>query len=232
MKSGASVPQSPTFARAAAAAPAVRTAIAAHDGVHPAAAGSRARAPSIAPTAALGLLPSGMSSTRAFEPLHVAVLTVSDTRTSDDDISGKVIADRLAEAGHRVGARAIVRDDEVVIRQQLVAWIDGSGIDAIVATGGTGLASRDVTPEALAPLITKPIPGFGELFRWLSFEEIGVSTIQSRAEAARCGDTFVFLLPGSPGAVKLAMDRLVLPQLDVRHRPCNLAELLPHASRS
>lgn len=160
-------------------------------------------------------------------PLRIAALTVSDTRSEADDVSGATVAERLESAGHRVHARAIVRDEVSAIRQHLATWIDDADVDAIVATGGTGLSSRDVTPEALAPLVTKHIPGFGELFRWLSLEEIGVSTIQSRAEAARCRDTFVFLLPGSPGAVRLAMDRIVIPQLDVRHRPCNLAELLP-----
>jgi molybdenum cofactor biosynthesis protein B len=159
--------------------------------------------------------------------LHVAVLTVSDTRSESDDVSGATAVERLEGAGHHVQARAIVRDEMLEIRARLSEWIADAEIDAVVATGGTGLSRRDVTPEALAPLVTKAIPGFGELFRQLSLEEIGVSTLQSRAEAARCGDTFVFLLPGSPGAVRLAMDRIVIPQLDVRHRPCNLAELLP-----
>lgn len=160
-------------------------------------------------------------------PLIVAVLTVSDTRSQADDVSGATAVELLEAAGHRVAARAIVRDEVLQIREQLSAYIADPAIDAVVVTGGTGLSRRDVTPEALAPLVTKAIPGFGELFRWLSFDQIGVSTIQSRAEAARCEDTFVFLLPGSPGAVRLAMERIVVPQLDIRHRPCNLAEMLP-----
>lgn len=160
-------------------------------------------------------------------PLFVAVLTVSDTRSEADDVSGTTAVELLQAAGHRVPARAIVRDEVLQIRERLAAYVADPGVDAVVVTGGTGLSRRDVTPEALAPLVTKAIPGFGELFRWLSFDQIGVSTIQSRAEAARCDDTFVFLLPGSPGAVRLAMERIIVPQLDVRHRPCNLAEMLP-----
>src|SRR5262249_29316473 len=162
-----------------------------------------------------------------FIPVHVAVLTVSDTRTIETDTSGTYIVDRLTEVGHRIVARAIVKDGELVIRAQLAQWIADPGIDVVIATGGTGVTPRDVTPEALAPLVTKPIPGFGELFRWLSYEEIGTSTIQSRAEAALCGQTYVFLLPGSTGAVKTAMEKILLSQLDHRHRPCNFVELFP-----
>ena len=118
----------------------------------------------------------------------------------------QIIADRLTEVGHRIVARQIVIDSETAIRSQLAAWIADSGVDVVIATGGTGVTPRDVTPEALAPLITKPIPGFGELFRWVSFEEIGTSTIQSRAEAALCDQTYVFLLPGSPGGVRTALE--------------------------
>ena len=166
-------------------------------------------------------------SERAFIPVNVAVLTVSDTRTLDDDRSGRVILEHLSEAGHVIAARAIVRDNRDTIRDQLRAWIDDAGVDVVIATGGTGVTPRDITPEAMAPLVTKPIPGFGELFRWLSYQEIGTSTIQSRAEAALCGSTYVFLLPGSPGAVRTAMTRILLQQLDHRHRPCNFVELLP-----
>ena len=160
-------------------------------------------------------------------PVRVAVLTVSDTRTLENDGSGAYIVDRLTEAGHQLVARALVKDGELVIRAQLAQWIADPGIDVVIATGGTGVTPRDVTPEALAPLVTKPIPGFGELFRWLSFQEIGTSTIQSRAEAALCDTTYVFLLPGSTGAVRTAMDKILLSQLDIRHRPCNFVELLP-----
>jgi len=126
-----------------------------------------------------------------------------------------------------VVAREIVTDNRDAIRALMQSWIDDRGIDVIIATGGTGVTPRDVTPEAMAPLVTKPIPGFGELFRWISYQEIGTSTIQSRAEAALCGQTYVFLLPGSTGAVKTAMTKILLEQLDVRHRPCNFVELLP-----
>jgi len=162
-----------------------------------------------------------------FIPVNVAVLTVSDTRTPDTDTSGKYIADRLSEVGHRIVARTIVKDGELVIRAQLAAWIADPGVDVVIATGGTGVTPRDVTPEALAPLITKPIPGFGELFRWLSFQEIGTSTIQSRAEAALCGQTYVFLLPGSTGGVRTGLEKILIPQLDHRFKPCNFVMLLP-----
>src|SRR5262252_4538377 len=163
----------------------------------------------------------------AFIPVHVAILTVSDTRTIETDTSGKYIADRLTEVGHHIAARAIVKDGELAIRAQLAIWIADPGVDVIIATGGTGVTPRDVTPEALAPLITKSIPGFGELFRWLSFQEIGTSTIQSRAEAALCGQTYVFLLPGSTGGVRTGVEKILIPQLDHRQKPCNFVMLLP-----
>ena len=159
--------------------------------------------------------------------VNVAVLTVSDTRTLETDASGKYIADRLTEVGHRIVARTIVKDGELVIRAQLAQWIADPGVDVIIATGGTGVTPRDVTPEALAPLVTKSIPGFGELFRWLSFQEIGTSTIQSRAEAALCGQTYVFLLPGSTGGVRTGVEKILIPQLDHRQKPCNFVTLLP-----
>jgi molybdenum cofactor biosynthesis protein B len=164
---------------------------------------------------------------RPFIPAHVGVLTVSDTRTAADDGSGDLIVRLLEGAGHRVAARAIVKDNRDAISGQLRAWIDDPAVDVVIATGGTGVTPRDVTPEAMAPLVTKPIPGFGELFRYLSFAEIGTSTIQSRAEAALCSTTYVFLLPGSTGGVRLGMEQILLPQLDSRHRPCNFITLLP-----
>jgi molybdenum cofactor biosynthesis protein B len=164
---------------------------------------------------------------RTFIPINVGVLTVSDTRTFADDRSGGLIAELLTGAGHHVGARAIVKDNRDLIRAELTAWIDDPGLDVIIATGGTGVTPRDVTPEALAPLITKPIPGFGELFRQLSFAEIGAATIQSRAEGALCKSTYVFLLPGSTGGVRLGMEKILLPQLDHRTAPCNFVMLLP-----
>jgi molybdenum cofactor biosynthesis protein B len=164
---------------------------------------------------------------REFIPVNVAVLTISDTRTEADDTSGQLVVDRLREVGHRIAARAIVKDSEIVIRSQLAQWIADSGIDVVIATGGTGVTPRDVTPEALAPLVTKPIPGFGELFRYLSYAEIGSATIQSRADAALCGATYVFILPGSTNAVRLALDKILIPQLDHRQKPCNFVMLLP-----
>jgi molybdenum cofactor biosynthesis protein B len=164
---------------------------------------------------------------RQFIPVNVAVLTVSDTRTLADDTSGQLIVDRLTEVGHRIVARQIVTDSELGIRAQLAAWIADPDVEVVIATGGTGVTPRDVTPEALAPLVTKAIPGFGELFRWISFEEIGTSTIQSRAEAALCGQTFVFLLPGSTSGVRTALEKILIPQLDHRQRPCNFVMLLP-----
>jgi len=163
----------------------------------------------------------------AFIPVNVAVLTVSDTRTIETDSSGTYIVDRLTEVGHRIVARTIVKDGELVIRAQLAHWIADPGVDVVIATGGTGVTPRDVTPEALAPLVTKSIPGFGELFRWLSYQEIGTSTIQSRAEAALCGQTYVFLLPGSTGGVRTGLDKILIPQLDHRLKPCNFVMLLP-----
>jgi molybdopterin adenylyltransferase len=159
--------------------------------------------------------------------LNIAVLTVSDTRTLETDTSGALIFEKLSDAGHVVVAREIVPDDLAELRVKLVSWIADERVDVVVATGGTGITARDVTPDALAPLVTKPIPGFGELFRMLSYEDIGASTIQSRAEAALCKTTLVFLLPGSNGAVKLALDKIILPQLDSRTKPCNFVALLP-----
>ncbi len=164
---------------------------------------------------------------REFIPIGVGVLTVSDTRTAENDTSGDYIAQRMTEVGHRVAARAIVKDTEDQIRAQLAAWIADPAIDVVIATGGTGVTPRDVTPEALAPLVTKSIPGFGELFRYLSFAEIGTATVQSRADAALCGQTYVFLLPGSTGGVKLGVDKILVPQLDHRSKPCNFVMLLP-----
>lgn len=164
---------------------------------------------------------------REFIAVNVAVASISDTRTLATDGSGQLIVDRLTAAGHRVAARAIITDNRDAIRGQLATWIADPAVDVVICTGGTGVTPRDVTPEALAPLVTKAIPGFGELFRWLSYAEIGASTIQSRAEGALCGDTFVFLLPGSTGGVRLAMDQVLLAQLDHRTRPCNFVMLMP-----
>lgn len=164
---------------------------------------------------------------RPFVSLNVAVLTVSDTRTPETDTSGRLIAEKLRAAGHKVAAHVILLDDAERLRAQVRAWIDDPQVHAVISTGGTGLTKRDVTPEALAPLITKPIPGFGELFRTLSYAEIGSSTIESRAFAGVAGDTLMFCLPGSTGACRLGMDKIILEQLDARFRPCNLVALLP-----
>ncbi len=168
---------------------------------------------------------------RRFVELGVAVLTVSDTRTIETDKSGALLSETLVSAGHRLVERVIVRDDVTTIRGQVQAWMANAHIDVVLVTGGTGITQRDVTPEAVAPLVTKAIPGFGELFRWLSYADIGAATIQSRADAALCGTTLVFLLPGSTGAVGLALEKIIVPQLDARTRPCNFAELLPRIRR-
>ena len=168
-----------------------------------------------------------MAVQREFIPVRVAVLTVSDTRTLETDTSGGYIVQAMRAAGHHIAAHEIAVDSELAIRARLAQWIADPSIDAVIATGGTGVTPRDVTPEALAPLVTKAIPGFGELFRQLSFAEIGAATIQSRAMAALCGQTYVFLLPGSTGGVKLGVDRILVPQLDHRTAPCNFVMLLP-----
>lgn len=160
-------------------------------------------------------------------PLRIAVLTVSDTRTLETDKSGGLIAAAIQAEGHVLALRNIVPDELTVLTSTLSALIADPAVDVVLSTGGTGITQRDVTPEALAPLVTKWIPGFGELFRYLSYADIGPATIQSRAEAALCGGTLVFALPGSTGAVKLALEKIILPQLDVRTKPCNFAELLP-----
>jgi molybdenum cofactor biosynthesis protein B len=164
---------------------------------------------------------------RTFIPVAIAVLTVSDTRTLADDRSGDTLVARIADAGHRVGGRAIVRDDAGPIEQQLRTWIADPAIDAVITTGGTGITGRDVTPEAFERVLEKKIEGFGELFRMLSYQKIGTSTIQSRALAGVAGGTLLFALPGSTGAVKDAWDDILVWQLDARHRPCNLVELMP-----
>lgn len=164
---------------------------------------------------------------RAFLPVAIAVLTVSDTRTLADDRSGDVLAARITGAGHRVASRAIVRDDAALIEARLRGWIADPAVDAVITTGGTGVTGRDVTPEAFDRVVEKRIEGFGELFRMLSYQKIGTSTMQSRAMAGVAGGTYLFALPGSTGAVKDAWDDILLWQLDSRHRPCNLVELMP-----
>ncbi len=165
--------------------------------------------------------------TIAFRPVRIAVLTVSDTRTLADDRSGDRLVERLTGAGHHLAARAIVPDDADRIVAQLHRWIDDSSIEVVLTTGGTGVTGRDVTPEALARVQDKEIPGFGELFRWLSYQSIGTSTIQSRATAGVARGTYIFALPGSTGAVTDAWDGILASQFDIRHKPCNFVELLP-----
>ena len=164
---------------------------------------------------------------RAFLPVNIAVMTVSDSRTIENDTSGKVLADRLAEAGHHLAERAIVADDRDAIIAKLKVWIDNPEIDAVITTGGTGVTGRDVTPEAFQAVVEKEVPGFGELFRWISFAKIKTSAIQSRATAGGAGGTYLFALPGSPGACKDAWDEILVHQLDSRSRPCNFVELMP-----
>ena len=165
--------------------------------------------------------------TRTFLPVRIAVLTVSDTRTREDDRSGDRLVERLRTAGHYLAVRAIVRDDVAGIAAQLTAWIADPAVDVVISTGGTGVTGRDVTPEAFASVWEKPIEGFGELFRWLSYQTIGTSTIQSRACAGVAHGTYLFALPGSTSAVTDGWDLILKDQLDSRHRPCNFVELMP-----
>lgn len=168
--------------------------------------------------------------TRAFKPIQIAVLTVSDTRDMSTDTSGALLVERVQSAGHRLGGRALVKDEVAKICSQINSWIDEKQADAILITGGTGMTGRDVTPEALERLIAehggKHIPGFGELFRWISYASIGTSTIQSRATAVLSRGVYIFALPGSNGAVKDGWDKILLEQLDSRNRPCNFVELM------
>ncbi len=173
------------------------------------------------------MTPVPIEESAAFRPVRIAILTVSDTRGIAEDRSGDTLVDRLTGAGHILAARAIIRDDADAIVAQFHAWIDDAGVDCIISTGGTGVTGRDVTPEAIERVADKMIPGFGELFRWLSFQTIGTSTIQSRACACVTRGTYLFALPGSTGAVKDGWDGILKDQLDSRHRPCNFVELMP-----
>lgn len=164
---------------------------------------------------------------REFKPIAIALLTVSDTRGPDKDTSGDILAERIRTKGHVLVTRAIEKDDAARIAARLNNWIDDRAIDAVIITGGTGLTGRDVTPEALERVKTRDIPGFGELFRWISYQTIGTSTVQSRACAVVARGTYIFALPGSNGAVKDGWDRILDEQLDSRNRPCNFVELMP-----
>lgn len=161
-----------------------------------------------------------------FLPLNIAVLTVSDSRTADTDSSGALLVERLKTCGHELADRAIIRDDIYALRAQVSAWIAEAAVQVVITTGGTGVTGRDVTPEALTPLFDKPIEGFGELFRQLSFEDIGAATLQSRACAGMANGTLIFCLPGSTGACALGWDQILETQLDRRTRPCNFAMLI------
>ncbi len=169
----------------------------------------------------------GIDETRPFLAVNIAVLTVSDSRTEADDVSGRVLAERVAEAGHRVVDRKIVTDDRDALIAQLERWIADPGIDVVISTGGTGVTARDVTPEAFRAVYDKEIPGFGEIFRMIGWDKIKTSTIQSRATAGVARGTYLFAVPGSPGACRDAWDNILRHQLDNRSRPCNLVELMP-----
>jgi len=169
----------------------------------------------------------GIDESRPFHPVNIAVLTVSDSRTEADDRSGRILVDRLQAAGHQLASRAIVKDEVEAIVAQLQTWIDDPAVDVVIATGGTGVTGRDVTPEAFHSVYEKEILGFGELFRMLSYEKIGTSTLQSRATGGLAGGTYLFALPGSPGACKDGWDGILRYQLDYRQKPCNLVELMP-----
>ena len=170
---------------------------------------------------------SNTGTDRSFVPLAIAVLTVSDTRTEKDDKSGALLVRRLEEAGHRLADKQIVKDEVRQVRAVVLRWSAGKTVQVVLTTGGTGITGRDGTPEAIRPLLDKEIPGFGEMFRLLSYEDIGTSSLQSRALAGVANGVFVFVLPGSGGACATAWDKLIRLQLDYRTRPCNLVELMP-----
>lgn len=172
----------------------------------------------------------GVDDTLMFRSLGIAVLTISDTRSSEDDRSGQVLVDRIIEAGHTLSSRAIVRDDISAISDTVLRWVSQPKIDVVVTTGGTGLTGRDVTIEAIAPLFDKTLEGFSALFHRMSFESVGLSTMQSRACAGLIGTTFVFCLPGSTGAVTETWDHIIRDALDSRYRPCSLVDLIPRLS--
>lgn len=169
----------------------------------------------------------GINESLEFKPVRIAVLTVSDTRTRETDTSGDVLEDRIKSTGHEIAAREIVRDDPEQIQSIVSGWIDDAGVDVVITTGGTGLTGRDITPEAIKPLFDKEIEGFSVIFHQVSFQTVGLSTLQSRAVAGLAKDTFIFALPGSNGAVKDGWDKVISHQLDSRHKPCNLVELMP-----
>ncbi len=168
-----------------------------------------------------------LDKSKAFKPINIALLTLSDTRTKDDDSSGDILNQRIIDAGHTIIDRIICKEDLSVMVTQLRTWIDDVNVDCIITTGGTGLTGRDLTPEALDAVKTREIPGFGEYFRYISIASIGTSTLQSRACAVVASGTYIFALPGSNGAVKDGWDQILLHQLDSRHKPCNFVEIMP-----
>ncbi len=169
----------------------------------------------------------GINKDREFKPVRIAVLTVSDSRTRETDTSGDLLSQRIEEAGHTLAARDLVIDDKQLIAQTVTNWIDDPTVDVVISTGGTGLTGRDITPEAIKPLFDKEIEGFSVIFHQVSFQSVGLSTLQSRATGGVAKDTFIFALPGSNGAVKDGWDKVISYQLDSRHGPCNLVELMP-----
>ena len=174
------------------------------------------------------LSPGGkIDASKPIKPVRIAVLTISDTRDEESDTSGDILAGRATGAGHQLAGRAIVPDDVMAIRKQVNAWIESGEVEAIVTTGGTGITGRDVTPEALEPLFDKTLDGFSVIFHLVSYQSVGLSTLQSRATAGLIGGVFVFCLPGSNGAVRDGWDKVIAAQLDSRHKPCNMVELMP-----
>ena len=169
----------------------------------------------------------GIDPDKPFLPVRIAVLTISSTRTDKDNKSGDLLGEMLERDGHELADRDIVSDDIEEITARVRSWIDDATVDVVISTGGTGVTGRDVTPEALSDVSEKRIDGFGELFRWISFKKIGTSTVQSRADAGVVNGTYIFVLPGSPGACRDGWDDILKDQLDIRHKPCNFAELLP-----
>ncbi len=170
---------------------------------------------------------SNLDPSKPFEPLSIAVLTVSDTRALAEDKSGALLSERIKAAGHKLADRVLVKDEVKAIRAKVKAWIANKNIDVVITTGGTGFTGRDVTPEAVEPLFEKKMEGFSAVFHQISMQKIGTSTIQSRALAGSAKSTFIFCLPGSPGACRDAWDEILVHQLDLRHRPCNFVEILP-----
>lgn len=174
---------------------------------------------------------SKSTETTGFKPINIAVMTISDTRTEETDTAGKLLVERLLDAGHQLAEKSIVKDNIYQIRALASHWIANPNIQAIITTGGTGMTGRDCTPEAMKPLFDKEVEGFGELFRWISYQYIRTSTIQSRALGGIANATVIFCLPGSPGACKDGWDEIIIHQLDSQHRPCNMIEVMPLMKR-